>query len=247
VSADRVLVLQHQDDDGPGHLATYLAAAGVPWDVVDVTAGLPEPGRYGALVVLGSKESAFDDTVPWIPRERTFVAACAHAGTPVLGICFGAQLLAIVLGGSVRRMSEAEYGWTLVGGDSPIGGTWFMWHQDEILLPPGAVALSRGARCLHVYASGDHLGVQYHPEVGLAEIEEWLEHERRTTALANQGVLAQDVIERTQVEAPGAQERAYALFASFFDPLDLAVPSTASVHRIHPLHSSNASVHSVTP
>lgn len=224
MNASRVLVLQHQDDDGPGNLGAWLDANGIPWDVVDVTAGLPAAGRYGALAVLGSKESAFDDTVSWIPAERAFVGACVDVGTPVFGICFGAQLLSLVLGGAVRRLQLPEYGWTEVGGSAPAAGTWFMWHQDGIDLPPGATVLAAGDTCLHAYAVGQHLGVQYHPEVGVEQIEQWLEVERRTDALERQGISPEAVIAESREKAPAAETQTHDLYAAFFAPLDLAAP-----------------------
>jgi GMP synthase-like glutamine amidotransferase len=95
---DSVLILQHQSDAGPGNLASWLHGRGLAFEVLDVPSGpLPPASARRALVVLGSRESVYDDSVPWLAAEASFVRAMLATGTPVLGLCFGAQLLASVL------------------------------------------------------------------------------------------------------------------------------------------------------
>ena len=91
---------------------------------------------------MGSDESALDPTVDWIGPERTLVGEAVAAGTPVLGVCFGGQLLAQVLGGEVPGPPAGRS----VGGPSsrPIrsrfpSGPWLVWHEDAFTAPPGRV------------------------------------------------------------------------------------------------------------
>ncbi|MEJ5944587.1 type 1 glutamine amidotransferase [Pseudokineococcus basanitobsidens] len=108
----RVLVVQHEDGCPPALLADALVALGAVVDVVRPDLGLPLPtslgrrgpgrpaGGHDALVVLGGSAAADDDAAwPWLPAVRGLLAACAADGTPVLGVCLGAQLLAAATGG----------------------------------------------------------------------------------------------------------------------------------------------------
>jgi GMP synthase (glutamine-hydrolysing) len=105
----------------------------------------------------------------------------------VLGICLGAQLLAIALGGAVSRNPMREIGWydvdlTEQGAADPVLSAFakrqrvFQWHEDGISLPPGAVHLaSSPASSVQAFRYGVHAyGFQFHLEVDSALIERWL-------------------------------------------------------------------------
>ncbi len=66
------------------------------------------------MVVLGSELTAYDDTVPWLAAELGFIERMLAASVPVLGICFGAQALARVLGARLYRLGAPEIGWARV-------------------------------------------------------------------------------------------------------------------------------------
>jgi GMP synthase-like glutamine amidotransferase len=216
-ASDLVLVLQHQHDDSPGNLAQWLADQDWDYRVVDVeTEEFPAAGRYRAIAVLGSKESAYDLDIDWIRAEHDFVGACMAAGTPVLGICFGAQLLALRLGGRVSPMGGSEIGWCEVSGPAPYGGTWFVWHGDHITAPPGSTVLAETPRCLHAYTHGAHVGVQFHPEVTAALVEDWMATPSRKAALVDAGGDADEIARRTEELASKATAAAWRLYESFF-------------------------------
>lgn len=217
MSDQSVLILQHQPDDGPGNLATWLDRHAIPYAIADVAEGpLPAPGRYRALVVLGSSRSAYEIDEPWIQAEHEFVRACADAGTPVLGICFGAQLLALILGGEVQPMAQPELGWCAINGDEPYGGTFFAWHGDRITAPPGSTVLASTAICTHAFAHGRHLGVQYHPELTYDHIDLWISTPRRRQAIIDAGGDIEQIIDATPVLEPGAVAAAGRLYHRFF-------------------------------
>ena len=216
-TAELVLVIQHQRDDSPGNLAQWLDDGRWNYRVIDVeTDEFPAPGRYRAIAVLGSKESAYDLEIDWIRAEHEFVDACMAAGTPVLGICFGAQLLALRLGGQVGPMGSTEIGWYDVTGAAPYGGRWFVWHGDHITAPPGSTTLAQTPRCLHAYTHGPHLGVQFHPEVTAALVEEWMTTPSRKAALVGAGGDADEIARCTPDFAPQATAAAWRLYESFF-------------------------------
>jgi GMP synthase-like glutamine amidotransferase len=172
----RLLVVEH-DPDAP---AGVLDGGPRPRPAVTTpvaAAGDPLPRRTpGAAVVLGSEQTAYDDAVPWLAAELAYLARLLTAGVPVLGICFGAQVLARVLGARLYRLPEPEIGWVRVTSKQPglAEGSWPSWHRDAFDLPPGAAELAANEVCLQAFTIGPHAGVQFHPEATEAIVASWL-------------------------------------------------------------------------
>ncbi len=183
-----VLVLQHQPDAPAGLLAGVLGAApGVTVHTVAVAdESLPAPGTARAVVVLGSDASVVaGGSAPWIRDEITWVRRAALAGVPVLGICFGAQVLAAALGGDVHRLPAAQVGWVPVPStdvQAVPGGPWLSWHEDAVTPPPNARVLARDDVGVQAFGAGPHLGVQFHPEVTPAIVDAWIAADGRALA-----------------------------------------------------------------
>jgi GMP synthase-like glutamine amidotransferase len=213
-----VLVLQHQDDAPAGLLAGVLGAA-APASAVRTLAvadgPLPAPDGARAIVVLGSDASVVGGgSAPWIPGEIAWVRAAAEAGVPVLGICFGAQILAAALGGDVHRMPAPQVGWVPAPSiDTRIlpSGPWLAWHEDAVTPPPGARVLAQDDVCVQAFAAGAHLGVQFHPEVTPAIVEGWIAGDGRE--LADRVYDPDDLAEQTRANAPRAAQDALRLFS----------------------------------
>jgi GMP synthase-like glutamine amidotransferase len=180
----RVTFLQHSELDVPGVLGRLARDAGCEVRVCRADGGassLPAVGSIGVLVVLGSDASVTDASVPWIGPERSLVAGAVAGGVPVLGVCFGGQLLAQVLGGEVTRAPEAEIGWREVESLDPSRippGPWLEWHEDTFTAPPGSEPLARTGACLQAFVSGVHTGVQFHPEVTREIVGPWVDEAR---------------------------------------------------------------------
>ena len=130
--------------------------------------------RYKAVVLTGSRADAFGDE-PWVVALREQVAAALARGQTLLGICFGHQLIAHVLGAPVGRapngwgQGRMVYEWLGPQGVADASGAMALLasHQDQVLaLPPGATLLARNAHCpVAAYAVGRQvLCVQPHPE-----------------------------------------------------------------------------------
>ena len=122
-------------------------------------------------MVLGSERTAFDDAVPWLDGELSLVRQALADGVPLLGICFGGQVLARALGARVYRLPEPEIGWVRLASQHPglAGGPWLEWHRDGFELPAGARELATGGASVQAYAIGPHLGLQFHPEADRAD------------------------------------------------------------------------------
>jgi GMP synthase-like glutamine amidotransferase len=176
---ERLLVVEHDHDAPAGLLEGWAAARGLRITTVRLHAGepLPDgPGSCDAAVVLGSEQTAFDDTVPWLAGELRLVERLLAASVPVLGICFGGQVLARVLGARVYRLDQPEIGWAQARSGSPLlaGGPWLTWHRDGFELPAGAAGLAVNEVSLQAFSLGPHLGVQFHPEATRPIAEYWL-------------------------------------------------------------------------
>ncbi len=126
-------------------------------------------------LVTGSRFGVYDEA-PWIRRLEAFLRQVVAARVPVVGICFGHQILASALG---ARVEKAEAGWgvgphayELVERPAWLDGaaerfTLNAMHQDQVLsLPPGARLVARSAFCpFAALAYGDHaISFQAHPE-----------------------------------------------------------------------------------
>jgi GMP synthase-like glutamine amidotransferase len=181
-----IAVLEHFPHEHAGVLGQVLDASGVPWHTVRLHAGEPVPGDPGALaglVVLGGDMNTDeDDRYPHLAEERALLAASVAAGTPVLGLCLGAQLLAEATGGRVAH-GQPEIGFvpverTAAGRADALlevftdGSPTFNAHADVIAVGPDAVVLASSAQTLvHAFRVGPSAwGVQFHPEFEAAMV-----------------------------------------------------------------------------
>lgn len=205
-----IVVVEQQPDAPAGLLGEWAAARGDRVHVVRVHAGDPWPaaGEVQRAVVLGSDRSVHDDPPDWVAEEIAWLRSIVDAERPVLGLCFGGQALAAALGGEVRRAARPEIGWVDVDGD--VAGTWFAWHFDTFSAPAGARELGRNAVALQGFAVGPHVGLQFHPEVTPAIVDDWISVGGRD--LDSQQLDAASLRDRTAREADRARAAAFALF-----------------------------------
>jgi len=139
---------------------------------------LPAPGDYDRLVLTGSELSAAKEH----PRDAELIRtirAFAEAGRPILGICYGHQMIARAFGGRCRRAALPEFGWkALEHRESPLfagipGLVSAHWHWDEVPeAPPGFNVLASTDRCaVQAMAAGGIFGIQFHPELTFERAE----------------------------------------------------------------------------
>jgi GMP synthase-like glutamine amidotransferase len=224
--ADRIAFLQHSATDVPGVLGDHLDGLGFAVSAFRADDGprsLPAPGSFDVLVVMGSIESVTDAAVPWIAPERRLVADAVSSGVPVLGVCFGGQLLAEVLGGTVGRASRPEIGWRRLDTvDAALvpAGPWLDWHEDAFTCPPGARAVAHTDVSLHAFVQGPHTGLQFHPEVTRPVVESWIGDARERAHLTDGDVDA--LLDGFDPSGRGPDHLAAALVDTFLTRADAA-------------------------
>ncbi|MBY8884594.1 glutamine amidotransferase [Streptomyces sp. PTM05] len=162
-----------------GHTVRYLDVATEPVDTALVR-------EAGLVVVLGGPIGADDaDRYPFLADELTALRARLADGSPTLGICLGAQLMARALGAAISPGAAREIGYAPVrltadGASSPLrhleGVPVLHWHDDMFGVPDGARLLAGTPACPHqAFALGPRvLGLQFHLETPVEEIENWL-------------------------------------------------------------------------
>jgi GMP synthase-like glutamine amidotransferase len=189
------------------------------YDSPDVTAVFPDPGGYDAIVFFGAVWSVYDeDTIgSWIGDEIAVARSAMDLGVPVLGICFGGQMLAAAVGGSVSRAPAPELGWSMVDSAAPgliDGGPWFQWHFDRFTVPAGVPVLARSALADQAFRVGRTLGLQFHPELTSSVLECWLDN-GGAGQLAASGVDAGTLMEQTRSLESVSASRAHELVRRF--------------------------------
>jgi len=213
VSSVRVLVVQHEDDTGPGYIGERISALGVQLDVVHAYLGDPVPETtdgYDGLLVLGGTPGPFDDTTAWwLPDVRRLIAVALAEELPLLGICLGGELLTAVAGGKVDRIAgPPEIGLHRlqptdaartdpVFAGLPADAPAVEWHWEEIVeLPPGSVSLCGSERFPNqAFRVGPAAwGTQFHPEVLTDDAAAWArssEAELAALGLSVEGITAE--------------------------------------------------------
>lgn len=185
-------VIEHAEYESAGSVPAALEDAGCRWLNVRRFRGEKLPALHslhGLIVLGGPGASADDDSVGHLVEERALIADAARAGLPVLGVCLGAQLLAVALGGSVMAAPAPEIGVSTVrltdaGATDPVLGPLaspfpvLQWHRETFSVPPGGVGLASSDACTNQafrWAARAY-GLQFHAEINPA-LAERIQHE----------------------------------------------------------------------
>ena len=210
----RVVVIRHHEEDSAGFIGDAFAVRGADLSTHLFTKEGPLPDLAGLahIVMLGTTSSVYDvgEARAWIDEELTWLRRAGAAGVPVLGICFGGQLLAAAFGGTVEHAGRQEIGWVTVDSADPElipPGPWLEFHHDRCEPPAGATVLARNDLGVQAFRLGRHLGVQFHPEVDGDQFRLWLDAGGRAEIAAN-GQDPDAMLAQTIAEEPGAAARA---------------------------------------
>ena len=228
----RVLLIQHDHICTPGFVGERLLDRGfdlVVHQVVredrflspNVEIEFPDPTDFDAIIPMGAPWSVYDhDAIgTWVPAELTMLRDAHQHEVPVLGICFGGQMLAAAHGGSVARSAAPEIGWVSVDSDDESlvpSGTWFQWHYDQWQLPEDAQEVARNANSSQAFVLGRNLAVQFHPEMTSEILTSWIAT-GGAAEIDQFGMELETLVRQTAENDVSNRERAHRLVDQFLD------------------------------
>lgn len=190
MASPKLLFVRCDEVETFGVAPAAVEGAGAAVTVWDALGGDRPPalGEVSGVVLFGSSFNVeHADEQPFIERARTLTLEALDTGTPFLGVCFGAQVLAWALGSEVMKAPIREIGYEPLrplpaAGSDPLlahyrdGDMAFQWHMDTFELPAGSTLLVTGDRIENqAFRFGDRAwGVQFHFEVDRPEVDTWL-------------------------------------------------------------------------
>jgi GMP synthase-like glutamine amidotransferase len=153
---------------------------------------LPDINDVDLLVIMGGPMNVYeDDKYQWLKPEKEFIEKAIISGKKILGLCLGAQLVACVLGATVKPNECREIGWFPIKlqksaiklklfKEIPTEFTTFHWHSDTFEIPSNSIKIAESEACKNqgfVY-SDRIIGLQFHPEVDAATVKNYLKSEK---------------------------------------------------------------------
>lgn len=228
----KALFIQHDHVSPPGPVAERLRHHGyetietlvVPessFEKPNVSFEFPPLDDYDLLIPLGSPWGAWDDACigNWLLPEVEWIREAVTSGKPVLGICFGGQLVARAMGGSVAPGPTHEIGWTYIWSDRPdivSNGPWFQFHYDRWVVPPGAVEIARSPIASQAFIINRTLALQFHPELTAEALDGWLVWggDKSVEAVGQDPAV---LLAQTAAEDAAAEQRTFDLIDNFIE------------------------------
>jgi len=180
-----VLMVVHQHRSSPGHVGNWFRANGYPLDIRRPRYGDPLPdtlAEHAGAVIFGGPQSA-NDNDDFIRRETEWISVALKEDKPFLGICLGAQMLAVHLGSGVCAHPDGyvEHGYYPISptAEGAAMMDWparvYQWHREGFRAPGGAVLLAEGELFgEQAFKYGSAFGLQFHPEITHMVMNRWV-------------------------------------------------------------------------
>ena len=208
-----VVVLRHVPYETLGVIDQALHEAGLAWhyvDLFDTTVKSLDLSNAPGLIILGGPMNVDEvDKYPYLVTELDWIRDAVDRELPILGICFGSQMLAKALGGTVYKNPSKEIGWypieltQAVQQDALMKGCSsrqivYQFHGDTFTLPTGAVHLARSPLCENqAFRFGRNAyGLQFHVEVTPEMATGWLDQPGNRCMIAELDAIDPDQIRR---------------------------------------------------
>ena len=214
------VILQHGDLGPPGVLGDWAVVRGIELEIHHAPSGAPLPALNGQAFIasLGSPHNPADVHIPEVAAELAYVERAIARDIPVLGLCFGGQMLARALGGEIEKAPHPELGWHAIDSAAPEivpPGPWLQWHFDRFTVPAGAELLATSAAGPQAFTHGRHLGVQFHPESTIEIVRLWARSDDERVRALGIGD-GEALLERGRRHATAAVAAAFDLFDAFW-------------------------------
>jgi GMP synthase (glutamine-hydrolysing) len=180
-----VLIIVHQHHSSPGNVGNWFAKNGYALDIRRPRFGDPLPETledHAGAVIFGGPQSA-NDTDDFVKREIDWIGVPLRENKPFLGICLGAQMLAVHLGGEVAAHPEGlvEHGYYPIR-PTQEGAAMFdwpehvyQWHREGFTTPRCGVLLAEGEHFgEQAFKCGSGYAIQFHPEITHLVMNRWV-------------------------------------------------------------------------
>lgn len=189
----KTLILQHVPFEDAGHITEWLERNHHEVTVAHLyknDGGLTRSAWFDCLIIMGGPMNVYEEELyPWLATEKNLIKEAIETGKAVLGICLGAQLIASVLGATVRKNPHKEIGWfpcklthegcrSFLFSKFPKNFEALHWHGDTFDLPDGALLIASSDACVHqafVYKERV-VGLQFHLESTGLSIERLIDN-----------------------------------------------------------------------
>ena len=232
----KILVIQHNDDDNLNDLAAPFLEAGleiVQWHAEKTAPPVDSLDGFSGLVSLGAFAGVEDEAeTAWMPFERKLIESALAIEMPVLGLCFGSQLLASVAGAEVGKSGKPEVGWYEVemaeeAAEDPLMSVLgpqpevIQYHYDTFHWPTSSGRMNHKITILgtangmnQAFRVGKNAwGTQFHIEMNLPTMLGWIASYPR--AFEKAGNVPTEQVELTRQNWRLHQERSVALGRAF--------------------------------
>jgi GMP synthase (glutamine-hydrolysing) len=181
----QILIILHSETSTPGRIGMMLSAMGYGLDIRRPCLGeaLPETmAQHDGAIIFGGPMSA-NDPDGWIRQEIDWIGVPLKEEKPFLGVCLGAQMMSLHLGGTVgphpAELVEIGYYPIVPTAAGALHGPWpaqvYHWHREGFSLPAGAICLATGENFENQACQYGRkaFGVQFHPEVTRLTMHRW--------------------------------------------------------------------------
>ncbi len=199
----KIIVLQNIDREGPQLFLKIAHKRGISMEIcrLYLNQPIPEIQENDGLLILGGPMGLRDlhtNKFPWLFKETLFLEKAISLSIPMVGVCFGAQLISFISGGNVdklvcseTRIHKPEIGWSPIRfitdqnedlvsriSDEPLNV--LHWHADRIILPEKAKLLATSERCKEqLFRIGKtSYGIQFHAEIEKKSLIRWINEDR---------------------------------------------------------------------
>ncbi|HEX2783373.1 MAG TPA: gamma-glutamyl-gamma-aminobutyrate hydrolase family protein [Ilumatobacteraceae bacterium] len=233
----RALLIANAGDADGGFVAERFRQRGYSFTEChrENLADWPDLAGHELVLTLGSEWSVYwPHVAESVAAEADLIREAQAAAVPIYGICYGNQIMAHALGGTVERARQPEIGWHQVVSDLPeviAEGPWMQWHYDVVTVPANSTELARSAIGPQAWRLGRSFCTQFHPEATETMIRRWASSDGGSTELLKYGMKPDQLIEESRRNVADSQPAAEHLVDWFLDHVVGVDPYSSSSSR----------------